>query len=117
MAQPRSEFLAGQLMSAPLEFSPNEFQPARLCAAKSFDSQSEPLRRMIRDGQHAPGEVELFGPQMQQRFFAASPHFPRHPRKGGNPAAVLVNVNEAENGEFLQTGLQFGGEIHTPDNK
>jgi len=115
MAQPRSEFLAGQLMSAPLKFSANEFQPVGLRAAKPLDSQNEPLLGMIRDGQHPPGEVELLGPEMQQRFFAASSHFPRHPRKGGNPAAVLVNVNETGGGKFLQTDLQFGGEIHTPD--
>src|SRR5260370_23986939 len=115
MAQPRSESLAGQLTSAPLKFSPNEFQPVGLGPAKPLDSQSEPLLGMIRDGQHPPGEVELLGPEMQQRFFAASSHFPRHARKGGNPAAVLMNVNKAGSGEFLQTRLQFGGEFHTPD--
>ncbi len=115
MAQPRAEFLAGQLMSAPLEFSANEFQPGGLRAAKPLDSQREPLLGMIRDGQHPPGEVELFGPEMQQRSFAASSHLPRQPRKGGNPAAVLANVDEAGGGKFLQTGLQFGGEIHAPD--
>src|SRR5712692_1229935 len=117
MAQPRAEFLAGQLMSVPLEFSANEFQPVGLRAAKPLNSQSEPLLGMICDGQHSPGEVEVLGPEMQQRSFAASSYFPRHPRKGGHPAAVLVNVNEAGSGKFLQTGLQLGGEIHTPDYK
>ena len=115
MAQPRAEFLTGQSTSVPLEFSADKFQPIWLRPAKPLDSQSEPLLGMIRDGQHPPGEVELLGPEMQQRSFAASSHFPRHPRKGGDPAAVFVNVNEAGSGEFLQTGLQFGGEIHTPD--
>src|SRR5579859_7100772 len=117
MPEEIAEHLARKIAARALEFQAYEFEPVRFCAAKSFDGKREALFGMIRDGQDAARQIVIFRPEVQQRFLSGPSDFPGQSRKGRDSSSVLANFDAAGGGEFLEAGLQFGGEVHARNYK
>ena len=57
-----AKLLAGELAGVSLKIHAHEFKAVRLGTAKTFDGECQPLRRVIRNGEHTPSQVELLRP-------------------------------------------------------
>jgi len=107
-----AEFFAREFAGPTLKFPANELEPVRFGAAEALHGQRQPLFGMIGNRKDAARKIKLFRPEMQQRFFTVAAHFPGHPRKRRNGAAVLANFNNPGGGELLEAGLQLSREFH-----
>jgi hypothetical protein len=54
---------------------------------------------------------------VQQRLFGRAATFPGKAREGSDSPAVLAQLNGSLGGEFLDAGVQFGGEVLAADYK
>jgi hypothetical protein len=99
-----AELLARKFAGAAFKFPANKFEPVGFHAAEALDGQRQPLLGVIGDGQNAAREVELLRPQMKQRFFAVTAHFPGHPCKRGGGSAALADFDNPRGSEFPEAG-------------
>jgi hypothetical protein len=117
MAEEFAKCIARQIPDAALELEANKFKAVWLAAAETFHGERQALIGMIGDGQNAPRQIVILGPQMQERLLRDAAHFPGQSREGSDAAAVLANLDRAVGGELLETRLQFGGEVHAEEYK
>src|SRR5580704_17510732 len=103
---------AGKIAHGALELEANEFEGGGLGAAESLNGKRQALVGMISDGEHAARYIVILRPEEQERLLRSAANFPRESGEGGNAAAILANLDDAIGGEFLETRLQFGGEVH-----
>ena len=96
----------------PLKILADKFQPVWLYAAEAFDSERQALVGMIGDREDATREVVALRPNVQQRLFALTAHFPGKTLEGRGASAIFADLHEAEGGEFLQAGFKFSSEFH-----
>jgi hypothetical protein len=117
MAEEIAKCFAGEIADGALELDANKFEAVGLGTAKSFHGKREALFGVIGDGEDAAREIVIFRPEMQERLFGDAAHFPGKPGERGDAATIFANLNPACDGEFLETRLQFGGEVHAEEYK
>ena len=104
----------GKIALGALELHANKFEAVGLGAAESLDGQREALVGMI-DGENPPRQIVILRPQVKKRLLRSAAHFPGESGEGSDAPATLANLDSAIRGEFLETSLQFGGEVHAKE--
>jgi hypothetical protein len=92
---------------------PRARYPARSARPpKALDGQSEPLLRMIGDGQDPAGKIALFRPKAQDKFCRRAPKFPGQRAESSDPSAILAHFDRFRRGKFAQARIEVGGKLH-----
>jgi hypothetical protein len=100
----RAKFLARDIPCGSHVIDTHELQAPGLEPPKSLDGQSEPLLRMIGDGQDPARKIALFRPKAQERFCRRTPEFPGECAESSDPSAILAHFDRFRRGEFAHRG-------------